>query len=153
VVCGDDGPAIRLRAPDLSSGERQRASLARAFAESPRLLLLDQPTLGLDCAAAREMRAFIRQWTDEDSTRTVVIGTNDMREASELCDRVAILDAGRVVECDTPAALTQRVDPAPVAGAGPRMPGAALLEQVFLSIVGRASVLRSPGATPHTIAP
>jgi ABC-2 type transport system ATP-binding protein len=62
---------------------------------SPKVLLLDQPTLGLDAAASRDARAFIRRWVNDDKARTVVLATNDIREASELCDRVAILNAGQ----------------------------------------------------------
>jgi len=78
------------------------------------VVLLDQPTLALDCLAAREVRAAIRRWRAEDGTRTIVLATNDLREADELCDRVAILDAGRVVACDTPAALVQQWPRQPV---------------------------------------
>ena len=136
VVWVDDGPMLRLRPPELSSGQRQRQHLERGFAADPKVLLLDQPTLSLDCAAARAMRAFIRQWVREDSTRTVMLATNDMAEASELCDRIAILDDGRVVACDTPSVLADewRVAP-PVSDTGVR--GAAALEAAFLAIIGR----------------
>jgi ABC-2 type transport system ATP-binding protein len=138
VVCADDGPVVRLRAPELSSGQRQRLSLERGFGAKPKVLLLDQPTLGLDCAASREVRGVIRRWVNEDETRTVVLATNDMGEANELCDRVAILDAGRLVTCDTPAALKDRWHPAP-ARPDARAHGAAALEAAFLTIVGRGA--------------
>ena len=109
VVCAADGPVVRLRAPELSSGQRQRLSLERGFAGRPRVLLLDQPTLGLDCAASREMRGFIRRWVHEDDTRTVVMATNDMAEASELCDRVAVLDHGSVSWCGNVDEATDRI--------------------------------------------
>jgi len=137
VVCADEGPLLRLRAPELSSGQRQRAHLERGFATNPKVLLLDQPTLGLDCAASREMRAFVRRWMREDVTRTVMVATNDMAEANELCDRVAILDGGRLVACDTPSALRNQWHPAPAAPE--RVLGAAALEAAFLAIVGRGA--------------
>jgi ABC-2 type transport system ATP-binding protein len=136
VVCRDDGPVVRLRAPELSSGQRQRLSLERGFAARAKVLLLDQPTLGLDCVASREVRGFIRGWMKDDETRTVVLATNDMSEANELCDRVAILDGGRLVTCDTPAALKDRWHPAPAAP-DPRTHGAAAFEAAFLTVVGR----------------
>ncbi|HXD19117.1 MAG TPA: ATP-binding cassette domain-containing protein [Vicinamibacterales bacterium] len=140
VVCAADGPVVRLRAPELSSGQRQRLSLERGFAGRPRVLLLDQPTLGLDCAASREMRGFIRRWVHEDDTRTVVMATNDMAEASELCDRVAVLDGGRLLTCETPAALSDRWRPEPPRP-DTRAHGAAALEAAFLALVGRRPLL------------
>jgi len=136
VVCVDDGPMLRLRPPELSSGQRQRQHLERGFASDPKVLLLDQPTLGLDCAVAREMRAFVRHWVREDATRTVLLATNDMIEASELCDRVAVLDGGRLVACDTPSALADEWQFAP-AVPDSRIRGAAALESAFLAIIGR----------------
>ncbi len=136
VVCLDEGPTVRLRAPALSSGQRQRRSVERGCAARPKVLLLDQPTLGLDCVASREVRGFIRQWMREDETRTVVLATNDMGEANELCDRVAILDAGRMVTCDTPAALKDRWHPQPSAPDTPAHEAAAF-EAAFLAVVGR----------------
>ena len=135
VVWVDDGPMLRLRPPELSSGQRQRQHLERGFALNPKVLLLDQPTLGLDCAAARQMRTFIRQWVCEDRTRTVMLATNDMAEANELCERIAILDGGRVVACDTPSALAGEWHVAPPPDS--RVHGAAALEAAFLAIVGR----------------
>jgi ABC-2 type transport system ATP-binding protein len=137
VVCVDDGPVVRLRAPELSSGQRQRVNLERGFHARPKVLLLDQPTLGLDCASSREMRGCIRRWITDD-TRTVVLATNDMGEANELCDRVAILDGGRLLVCDTPSALKDRWHPAPPAPDS-RAQGAAALEAAFLNLVGRGA--------------
>jgi ABC-2 type transport system ATP-binding protein len=121
--------------PRQSTGLRQRERLARGFASSPTVLLLDQPTAGLDAAASRDVRTFIRRWTGDDRTRTVVLATNDVREASEVCDRVAILNAGRLVACDTPSALVKRLDPRLDLIA--RVKRAVTLEQVFLDTVGR----------------
>lgn len=115
AAAGHDHALIGLlRHPEQSTGERQRAVIERVFAGEPKVVLLDQPTLALDCVAAREVRAAIRRWRAEDGTRTIVLATNDLREADELCDRVAILDAGRVVACDTPAALVEQWPRQPV---------------------------------------
>jgi ABC-2 type transport system ATP-binding protein len=136
-VCPDTQALFRLKAPELSSGERQKAHVEAGLAATPTVLLLDQPTLGLDCAASRGMGAVIRRWLREDETRTVLMATNDMAEANELCDRVAILDGGRLIACDTPAALKDQwhgVAPSPET----RVRGAAALEAAFLAIVGRA---------------
>jgi ABC-2 type transport system ATP-binding protein len=86
------------------------------------------------------MRGFIRRWLHEDDTRTVVMATNDMGEANELCDRVAVLDGGRLVTCDTPAALKDKWHPAPPSPDS-RTHGAAALEAAFLTIVGRRAAL------------
>lgn len=134
---GFDAP-FRWKAPELSSGERQKASVEGGLSANPKVLLLDQPTLGLDCAASRTMRAVIRRWLHEDETRTVMLATNDMTEANELCDRVAILDAGRLVACDTPGALKGEWRTAPRAP-DTRLRGAAALEAAFLAIVGRGA--------------
>jgi ABC-2 type transport system ATP-binding protein len=69
------------------------------------VLFLDEPTLGLDVEASRDARQYIRRWVKEDDTRTVLLTTHYMVEADELCDRVAIINGGRVLACDTPSNL------------------------------------------------
>jgi ABC-type multidrug transport system ATPase subunit len=130
-------PLLRMLAPDLSTGQRRRVALVRGLIAGPRVMLLDQPTMGLDCTAARSARGMIRHWVADDATRTVVLATNDLREADALCDRVAILDAGRVVACDAPAALVEKWPRQPI-DAGER---AAFgdLEAAFMQIVGRGA--------------
>jgi ABC-2 type transport system ATP-binding protein len=86
-----------------STGMRQRLVLARALLPAPALLLLDEPTVGLDPQAARDLRERVLQIRDEG--RTVVLTTHYMEEADQLCDRIAIVDHGRVVALDTPAGL------------------------------------------------
>jgi ABC-2 type transport system ATP-binding protein len=80
---------------DFSSGMKQRASIARGLLGEPAILFLDEPTHNLDPIGARQIRELVRQRVAE-STRTVLLATNVMAEAEELCDRVAILDQGRV---------------------------------------------------------
>ena len=78
------------------------------------MLFLDEPTLGLDVEASRDARRYIRRWVDEDATRTVLLTTHYMVEADELCDRVAIINAGRVLACDTPSTLKRTLQREPI---------------------------------------
>jgi ABC-2 type transport system ATP-binding protein len=93
----------------LSTGMRQKMNFARGFISSPEVIFLDEPTLGLDVTAARDCRRFIREWIDEDRTRTVLLTTHYMAEADELCDRLSIIDRGTILACDSPSALKGRV--------------------------------------------
>ncbi len=94
---------------DLSTGLRQKMNIVRGFITDPQVIFLDEPTLGLDVGAAREVRQFVRQWVTDDARRTMLLTTHYMAEADELCDRVAIINAGRVLACDTPANLKRRL--------------------------------------------
>jgi ABC-2 type transport system ATP-binding protein len=100
---------INSKSSDLSTGLRQKMNIVRGFLTDPDVLFLDEPTLGLDVGASREVRNFIRKWVDNDPTRTILLTTHYMVEADELCDRVAIINQGRVLACDTPAALKRRL--------------------------------------------
>jgi ABC-2 type transport system ATP-binding protein len=107
----------------LSTGERQRMNFARGFVSEPDVLFLDEPTLGMDVNAARTLRSFVAEWVREGKPaagaaaagagakrrRTVLLTTHYMAEAEELCDRVAIIDRGSVLACDSTAALRRRV--------------------------------------------
>ena len=86
-----------------STGMRQRLVLARALLPAPALLLLDEPTVGLDPQAARDLRERVLELRDEG--RTVLLTTHYMEEADQLCDRIAIVDHGRIVALDTPTGL------------------------------------------------
>jgi ABC-2 type transport system ATP-binding protein len=99
----------RTRINRLSTGERQRMNFARGFVSDPEVLFLDEPTLGMDVNAARTLRAFVAHWVRERAGRTVLLTTHYMAEADELCDRIAIIDRGRVLACDSPAALRRQV--------------------------------------------
>jgi ABC-2 type transport system ATP-binding protein len=98
----------------LSTGLRQKMNFCRGFITDPRILFLDEPTLGLDVTAARAIRQFVRSWIKDHPQRTILLTTHYMMEADELCDRVAIIDGGKVLVCDTPAALKQRVQRYPL---------------------------------------
>jgi ABC-2 type transport system ATP-binding protein len=93
------------RISHLSTGLRQKMNICRGFVTDPKILFLDEPTLGLDVTAARLVRQFIREWLGERPERTIVLTTHYLAEAEELCDRIAIIHHGRVLACDTPAAL------------------------------------------------
>ena len=101
---------------DLSRGMQQKVALARALLTSPTLLLLDEPTTGLDPRAKREVQAFIAEMRGAHDTTTLLC-THDMAEAEVLADRVGILDGGRLLALDTPAGLARRYG-APIAGGG-----------------------------------
>ncbi len=93
----------------LSTGMRQKMNIIRGFVCEPKILFLDEPTLGLDVQVAREVRALVREWVAEKAERTVLLTTHYMQEADDLCDRVAIIDHGRVLACEPPAVLKRRL--------------------------------------------
>jgi len=100
---------LNTKSSDLSTGLRQKMNIVRGFMTDPDVLFLDEPTLGLDVGASRDVRGFIRQWIDDEPKRTLLLTTHYMVEADELCDRVAIINKGRVLACDTPANLKQQL--------------------------------------------
>jgi ABC-2 type transport system ATP-binding protein len=102
-------PTDRTSAPmeDLSRGMQQKVALARALLTSPTLLLLDEPTTGLDPRAKLEVQAFIGEMRRRHDTTTLLC-THDMAEAETLADRVGILDGGRLLALEPAAALKRR---------------------------------------------
>ena len=90
----------------LSGGQRQRLALALAFVNKPELVLLDEPTTGLDPAARRELHAEILQMKRDG--HTVLLTTHYLDEAEQLCDRIAIIDRGRVIATGAPRELIAR---------------------------------------------
>jgi ABC-2 type transport system ATP-binding protein len=113
---------------EMSRGMQQKVAIARALLSKPRVLLLDEPTTGLDPRSKREVQDVVRELRDDYNT-TILLTTHDMIEADLLCDRVAILDKGKVVALDTPEDLKKLVsnnnghDPT--------------LEDVFLELTGK----------------
>jgi ABC-2 type transport system ATP-binding protein len=97
------------KSSDLSTGLRQKMNIVRGFITDPRVLFLDEPTLGLDVGASRDVRGIIREWLGADPGRAMLLTTHYMAEADELCDRVAIINRGQVLACDTPEALKRRL--------------------------------------------
>jgi len=113
---------------EMSRGMQQKVAIARAFLTQPILLLLDEPTTGLDPRSKREVQAFVEDLRDNHDA-TILLTTHDMQEADVLCDRVAILDEGQIVALDTPAGLKARV--ARADGHDPT------LEDVFMELTGK----------------
>ncbi len=98
-------PERHRKVQQLSTGMRQKMNLARGLLSDPSVVFLDEPTVGLDVGAARDIRAYIRAWLADRPDRTILLTTHYMSEAEELCDRVAIIHKGKIVACDTPARL------------------------------------------------
>ncbi len=95
------------RVETYSSGMTQRLHLARALLHDPEVLFLDEPTVGIDPVGARELRQTIK--TLISLGKTVLLTTHYMAEAEELCDRIAIINKGRIVALDSPDALKRRI--------------------------------------------
>ncbi len=115
---------------DMSRGMQQKVAIARAFLTQPILLLLDEPTTGLDPRSKIEVQAFVNELRDVHDA-TILITTHDMNEADALCDRIAILDEGRIVALDTPEGLKRLVR---------RNGNEPTLEEVFMQLTGKELV-------------
>jgi ABC-2 type transport system ATP-binding protein len=107
----------------LSRGMQQKVAIARAFLSTPMLLLLDEPTTGLDIRSKREVQTFVRDLRDEHDA-TILLTTHDLDEAARLADRIGILHQGRLVAEGTPEELAARH-------------GGGTLEDVFMTLTGR----------------
>jgi ABC-2 type transport system ATP-binding protein len=122
----------RLNEPleHMSRGMQQKVAIARGLLTSPVMLLLDEPTTGLDPRSKQDVQRFVlRMRRDHDTT--VFLTTHDMDEADRLCDRIAIIDEGRIVASDTPDGLKRQVG----AALGSER---ATMEQVFLHFTGKS---------------
>ena len=118
----------------LSGGQKQRFAIAASLVNDPAVIFLDEPTTGLDPQARRRMWDLMRDWKTQG--RTIVLTTHYMEEAEELCDRVAVMDRGRIITMDTPANLIDEL-----IGRGFQRSQAvrsATLEDVFLDLTGRS---------------
>ena len=115
----------------MSRGMQQKVAIARGLLTSPVLLLLDEPTTGLDPRSKKDVQEFVHRMRTEHAT-TVFLTTHDMDEADRLCDRIAIISGGKVVALDTPAGLKERV------GLQQGKAGPATMEEVFLALTGRS---------------
>ena len=91
-----------------STGMRQRIAISKALLARPPILLLDEPTLGLDPQAARNLRELILELQKEG--HTILLTTHYMEEADQLSDRIGIIDQGKIIALDTPAGLKQRIN-------------------------------------------
>ncbi len=94
------------RAGEYSGGMKRRLMVARAIVHDPELVILDEPTMGLDVFAVRRIRRLIRRLAE--GGRTVLLTTNDLEDAERTCDRVAIIDRGRLVALGTIRELEER---------------------------------------------
>ncbi len=93
----------------LSTGQRQKMNMIRGFVTDPDILFLDEPTLGLDVNAARVIREYVMNWVRGQAGKTVLLTSHYMAEADQMCDRIAIIDKGRILACDTPANLKRMI--------------------------------------------
>ncbi|MFN8474972.1 MAG: ABC transporter ATP-binding protein [Anaerolineae bacterium] len=112
---------------DMSRGMQQKVAIARAFLSAPMLMLLDEPTTGLDPRSKREVQAFVQEIRNTHDA-TVLLTTHDMDEAENLCDRIAVVEGGRLVALDTPAGLKRLVA---------RNGYEPTLEDVFMTLTGK----------------
>jgi len=94
-----------------SSGMPQKLAVARGLLTMPRVVFMDEATRGLDPLVARELRAFVRQTLMEKLGRTVIWITHHLEEAEELCDRVAIMNQGRIIACGPASEVKKRIPP------------------------------------------
>ena len=113
----------------MSRGMQQKVAIARALLTSPTLLLLDEPTTGLDPRSKLDVQQFVEEVRETHDT-TIVLTTHDLAEAERLCDDITIIDGGRVVASDTPAGL--------VSSAAARLGRPATLWDVFMAYTGRS---------------
>lgn len=110
---------------NLSRGMQQKVAVARALLTSPMVLLLDEPTTGLDPKSKRDVQDFVLEVQAEHDA-TIILTTHDMTEAERLCQRIAIIDGGRVEDVDTAEGLKNKVG-------GP----STTMEDVFFALTGR----------------
>lgn len=125
------GDAVDRQVRTLSSGTVQRLSLARALLHQPSVLLLDEPTRSLDAIAAAEFRRSLKTEILRKGKTTLLFVSHTLPEVEFLADRVAVIDAGRLLACDSPSTLKLST-------------GASSLEEVFLRLTGQ-----DPTASPR----
>ena len=116
---------------NMSRGMQQKVAIARGLLTAPVLLLLDEPTTGLDPRSKQDVQRFIQRMRREHDT-TVFLTTHDMDEADRLCDRIAVIADGRIVALDTPAELKRQI------GAQLGTNGSTTMEDVFLALTGKS---------------
>jgi ABC-2 type transport system ATP-binding protein len=115
----------------MSRGMQQKVAIARGLLTAPVLLLLDEPTTGLDPRSKQDVQRFVLRMRREHET-TVFLTTHDMDEADRLCDRIAVIDNGKIVALDTPAALKLAI------GQTNGKNGSTTMEDVFLALTGKS---------------
>ena len=110
---------------DLSRGMQQKVAIARAFLTAPILLLLDEPTTGLDPKSKRDVQAFINEIRQEHEA-AIILTTHDMAEAETLCDEIAIIDQGKFIARGTTGQLKSQINKPE-----------STLEEVFIELTGK----------------
>jgi ABC-2 type transport system ATP-binding protein len=125
---GIEGKVLNQPIEEMSRGMQQKVAIARALLTRPSVLLLDEPTTGLDPRSKRDVQSFIQELRDRDGT-TILLTTHDMVEAENLCDRIAIMDSGKIVALDTPNGLRDLI---PSKNGHPPT-----MEDVFLELTGK----------------
>jgi len=127
--------AASKRFGQLSGGQQQRVSLVIALIHDPRLVLLDEPTTGLDPQSRRQLWERIEALRDKN--HGILLTTHSMEEAEAVCDRIAIIDYGKIIAIDTPQSLIDKHrNDAEVIAASRK--GKITLEDVFIGLTGRA---------------
>jgi len=121
------------KSKEMSGGQKQRFSIATTLINNPKIIFLDEPTTGLDPQARRNLWDLIREIRDNGTT--VIITTHYMDEAEQLCDRIAIMDEGRIIKLDSPDKM---IDELVESGfERPKQVKAANLEDVFIHLTGK----------------
>jgi sodium transport system ATP-binding protein len=120
------GEALDRQVRTLSTGTVQRLSLARALLHQPSVLLLDEPTRSLDAIASAEFRRFLKSQVLRGGHTSLLFASHTLAEVELLADRVAVIDAGHLLACETVSTLK-------------RSTGASSLEEVFLRLAGHAA--------------
>jgi ABC-2 type transport system ATP-binding protein len=122
----------KSKAKELSGGQKQRFSIATTLINKPKIIFLDEPTTGLDPQARRNLWDLIKEIRDNGTT--VIITTHYMDEAEQLCDRIAIMDEGKIIKMDSPDKM---IDDLVATGfERPKQVKAANLEDVFIHLTG-----------------
>jgi ABC-2 type transport system ATP-binding protein len=121
------------KSKELSGGQKQRFSIATTLINQPKIIFLDEPTTGLDPQARRNLWDLIKEIRDNGAT--VILTTHYMDEAEQLCDRIAILDEGKIIKLDSPDKM---IDELVASGfERPKQVKAANLEDVFIHLTGK----------------
>jgi sodium transport system ATP-binding protein len=110
-----------IKCDKLSSGNKQKVSIARTMIHDPQVIILDEPTAGLDVIASRALVEFIN--AEKDRNKTIIFSTHVMHEAEKLCDRIGIIHKGRIIAVGTPSLLNSQA-------------GCSDLDDTFVKLVG-----------------
>ena len=138
------------RQKSLSGGQRQRLAVATALLGNPDLLFLDEPTTGLDPQSRRQLWRVVRDYQEQGGT--VLLTTHYMDEAQQLCDRVAIVDQGRVIALGSPAELIRSLGAEHFVVVDLRDPDRAPEDAAFLSLPDVVAIDRRAGRIECTVA-